>query len=82
MDYFKILLTIHIITGGIALFVGSIILFTKKGNETHQKLGKVYFSALLTSSLVSLVMAILNGNIFHRLHAFVGHKVFENQKYV
>ena len=64
MDYFKILLTIHIITGGIALFVGSIILFTKKGNETHQKLGKVYFSALLTSSLVSLVMSILHGNIF------------------
>jgi uncharacterized membrane protein len=64
MDYFKILLTIHIITGGIALFVGSIILFTKKGNETHQKLGKVYFSALLTSSLVSLLMAILHGNIF------------------
>jgi uncharacterized membrane protein len=64
MDYFKILLTIHIITGCISLFVGSIILFTKKGNETHQKLGKVYFSALLTSSLVSLLMAILHGNIF------------------
>lgn len=64
MDYFKILLIIHIITGGIALFVGSIILFTKKGNEMHQKLGKVYFSALLTSSLVSLVMAVLHENIF------------------
>jgi hypothetical protein len=30
----------------------------------HQKLGKVYFSALLTSSLVSLVMAVLHENIF------------------
>lgn len=64
MDYFKILLIIHIITGCIALFVGSIILFSKKGNEMHQKLGKVYFSALLTSSLVSLLMAILHVNIF------------------
>ncbi len=64
MDYFKILLIIHIITGGIALFVGSIILFTKKGNETHQKLGKVYFSALLTASLVSLLMSFFHENIF------------------
>lgn len=64
MDYFKILLTIHIITGAIALLVGSIIIFSRKGNETHQKLGKVYFSTLLTSSLVSLLMAILHGNIF------------------
>ena len=64
MAYFKVLLIIHIITGGLALAVGSIIIFAKKGDQKHRNLGKVYFSAMLTSALFSLFMAVLHYNIF------------------
>ena len=64
MLYFNVLLIIHIITGGLALAVGSIIIFAKKGDQKHRKLGKIYFSSLLTSAIFSLFMAVLHFNVF------------------
>lgn len=64
MDIFKILLLTHIFCGGISLLLGSIILFLKKGDKKHKKLGNIYFLTMLIASLVALPMSYLHPNYF------------------
>lgn len=64
MSFFDILLYIHVAGGGISLVTGLIILFLKKGNLLHKQLGRVFFYAMLSSSLVALPMSYLHPNYF------------------
>jgi uncharacterized membrane protein len=64
MTLFKILLCIHIISGGISLLLGFIILCLKKGNKRHKLLGNFYFYALLTASFFAIPMSYLHPNYF------------------
>jgi len=43
MDLFNTLLTVHIIGGGLSLMLGLLLLFLKKGDNRHQKIGIIYF---------------------------------------
>ena len=61
---FKILLIIHIICGTVGLFVGSYVLFAKKGDTVHKKTGSIFFYAMVINGFVSLVLAKLHPNIF------------------
>ena len=61
---FKIFLTIHIICGTIGLLVGSYVLFAKKGDALHKKIGSIFFYAMVINGFVSLVLARLHPNIF------------------
>jgi uncharacterized membrane protein len=64
MDYFKIMLIVHIIGGCTSLLVGLLILFFKKGDKRHILLGSIFFWSMLCSSIVSIPMSILHPNTF------------------
>lgn len=61
---FNALLIIHIICGTIGLLVGTYQLYAKKGDNTHKKLGNVFFYAMVTNALVSLPLACIHPNYF------------------
>jgi uncharacterized membrane protein len=67
MDYFKIMLIMHIIGGCTSLFLGLLILLLKKGDKRHVLLGSIFFWSMLCSSIVSIPMSILHPNTFLRL---------------
>lgn len=64
MNLFNVLLIFHITGGSISLLTGLVVLLLKKGDKNHRLIGKIYFYALITSSLVSLPMAYLHPNLF------------------
>ncbi len=64
MDFFNLLLIIHIVCGGTSLILGSIILCIKKGGKPHKFIGNIYFSTMLIASLVALPMSYLHTNYF------------------
>ena len=64
MNLFKVLLYIHIFCGGLSFIIGMIVLFMKKGNDIHKKLGKLFYYLLLTSSLISLAMSVMHKDYF------------------
>ncbi|MBE0393761.1 hypothetical protein [Flavobacterium sp. PL002] len=52
----KILIYIHAFFGGIGLITGVGSIISKKGTNTHQKLGKLFSVGMLTSSVLSLLI--------------------------
>ncbi|MEM6629975.1 MAG: hypothetical protein AAF694_09910 [Bacteroidota bacterium] len=50
---------IHAALGGIALLMGTLILFLKKGTKRHKQLGRIFFNAMLVSCVLSLVISML-----------------------
>ncbi|MFN4234357.1 MAG: DUF2306 domain-containing protein [Bacteroidia bacterium] len=56
---YKILLYIHIITGGLALIGGSIAMLSKKGKSTHRTSGKVFFYSMLLVCFSAISISIL-----------------------
>jgi uncharacterized membrane protein len=64
ISLFKFLLTIHITSGGLGLLLGSLVLFLKKGNNTHRQLGKGFAVAMLLAGFSSFGLAVLHPNQF------------------
>ncbi|MFM2392209.1 MAG: hypothetical protein RLZZ546_186, partial [Bacteroidota bacterium] len=64
MDFFKIMLIVHIIGGGTSLLIGLLILFLQKGDKRHIFLGSIFFWSMLCASIVSIPMSIFHPNIF------------------
>ena len=62
--FFKILLVIHILFGGIGLLIGTILMLLKKGDANHKKLGLLFFISMLINAFCSLVLAIIHPNLF------------------
>ncbi|MFK7798244.1 MAG: DUF2306 domain-containing protein [Aureispira sp.] len=60
------LIIVHVILGGLALGAGSLVLLLKKGDQRHQKIGKVFYGSMLCSALISCFVAVLpnHENIF------------------
>jgi uncharacterized membrane protein len=57
-------LILHIASGFTALTSGIIIFILKKGNKQHQKLGRVFFYAMLLIILTAFIISILKNNPF------------------
>lgn len=55
----QILILTHVGFGSIALISGAISMIAKKGNWYHKKSGKVFYYALLTSALISLIVSLM-----------------------
>jgi uncharacterized membrane protein len=64
MTIFQLLLALHIICGGISLLLGLFVLLTKKGDKRHQVAGITFFYAMLSTSLLALIMSILHPSYF------------------
>lgn len=57
-----VLIYIHAFFGGIGLISGIAAITLKKGSKPHKRSGKVFSYAMITSSLVSLVIARMPGH--------------------
>lgn len=64
MDFYKIILFIHVFLGTIGLLLGMVILMQQKGNKTHKKLGRIFAVAMLSSAFLSFFLSIIHPNIF------------------
>ncbi len=64
MTVFNILLYTHVITAGISLIAGLIVIFLKKGNALHKKIGSLYYYVMLTCALVAIPMCYMHPNYF------------------
>lgn len=64
MDFFKILLILHIIGGFTSLVLGLFIMLTKKGDKRYKFVGKIYFYAMLIAAIVAIPMSYLHPNYF------------------
>ena len=53
----NILISIHIVFGSLALLTGAMVLFLKKGNALHKRIGKLYFIAGFLGTIISLIIA-------------------------
>ena len=49
----------HAVLGSVALLAGGIALIAKKGNKTHKISGKLFFYTMLTSAILSLIIAVM-----------------------
>lgn len=56
---FKLFIIIHASLGGIALLSGLFSLISKKGNTKHKLFGKVFFFSMLSSILISVIIALM-----------------------
>ncbi len=83
MNVFNILLAIHITGGGLSLVLGSYAMLAKKGGRRHKAIGNIYFYAMLTASLVSLVMAALHPNYFlFIIGVFTAYMLLTGKRYL
>ncbi|WP_313373674.1 hypothetical protein [Chishuiella sp.] len=58
-NFIKIIIYIHAFFGGLGLIAGTAIMFSKKGNLLHKKLGKIFSVGMLVSSVLSLFICML-----------------------
>ncbi|RXK52557.1 DUF2306 domain-containing protein [Aquirufa rosea] len=63
-EFFSILLCLHILGGGLGLLVGTFILFLKKGDKLHRRLGLLFYVGMALAGFTSLIMAVLHPNNF------------------
>lgn len=57
-------LMLHVISGFIALFAGTLILVLRKGGQAHRRLGRVFFGSLVAVSVSAFIQSILRPNPF------------------
>lgn len=61
---FTIALVLHIVSGSAALLSGLVAVIVKKGSVPHKISGKVFFYAMLVTTLGSLVLSAIKPNLF------------------
>jgi len=61
---FKVLLTLHVVSGFTALIIGVVPMVAKKGGKLHKKSGLIYFWAMFGVFITSVPMAFIKWNIF------------------
>lgn len=81
-DIFRIVLSIHIFFGIVALFVAPGAMLTRKGGSWHRRWGKIYFWAMALVALTAMVLSVLRPGLFLALVAvfsfylaFTGYRV-------
>ncbi|MFA7273863.1 MAG: hypothetical protein WC044_08340 [Crocinitomicaceae bacterium] len=63
-NLFHFFLIVHIFAGAIGLFFGTINILRKKGDPTHQWMGKLFLYGMLTVGVSAFVLSILHPNYF------------------
>jgi len=64
MNPIKLLTILHVALGTIALVAGTAVLFVKKGDKTHRKLGNIFSYSMQLAGFTALILAIIHPNIF------------------
>ena len=66
---FKAALIIHILFGGVALFVAPAAMLTAKGGLWHRRWGKIFFWAITGVAVTAVVMSLIRSGLFFLLVA-------------
>lgn len=66
---FKAVLIIHILFGGVALFVAPAAMLTRKGGLWHRRWGKIFFWAITAVALTAVVLSLIRSGLFFLLVA-------------
>ena len=81
-DIFRVVLVIHILFGGVALFVAPGAMLTRKGGPWHRRWGKIYFWSMAVVALSATILSLLRPGLFLLLVAvfsfylaFTGYRV-------
>jgi uncharacterized membrane protein len=81
-DTFRAVLAIHILCGGVALFVAPGAMLTRKGGPWHRRWGKIYFWSMAAVALSAVGLSVLRPQLFLMLVAvfsfylaFTGYRV-------
>lgn len=61
---YKILLVIHILGGSLALLGGAVAIFSRKGNKTHRKGGKLFTYTMITTAVSAIILSLIKSNMF------------------
>lgn len=79
---FKAALIIHILLGGVALFVAPAAMLTRKGGLWHRRWGKIFFWAITSVAITAVVLSLIRSGLFFLLVAlfsfylaFTGYRV-------
>ena len=79
---FNVVLILHIVGGSIGLITGMLNLIRPKGGKNHRFIGKLFFVAMLTAGISSLVLACLHPNYFlFMVGVFTTYMVISGQLY-
>lgn len=80
---FQVLLSIHILGGGISLISGLYIMLAQKGTKIHKQVGDIYFWALLTSSITAFPMSYIHPNLFlFMVGIFTAYMLLTGKRYL
>lgn len=63
-DIFQLTRTIHILSGGLGLFVAPGAMLTRKGGLWHRRWGKAYFWSMVVVVLTAVLLALVRFNLF------------------
>lgn len=66
---FKAVLIIHILFGGVALFVAPAAMLTAKGGLWHRRWGKIFFWSITVIAVTAVVMSLIRSGLFFLLVA-------------
>jgi hypothetical protein len=69
LSVFRIVLSIHISFGAIALFVAPAAMLTHKGGLWHRRWGKIFFWAITGVAITAVVMSLIRSGLFFLLVA-------------
>lgn len=61
---YTVLLSIHIVSGSVALLTAAIALVTQKGGDRHIRAGRVYAAAMTLVFLTAVPLALLGSDMF------------------
>lgn len=64
MEWYKIILGLHIAGGGAGLLSGTYVLFTKKGNDRHRLVGNFFHWGMMIAGLTSIALSQMKPNFF------------------
>ena len=83
----KLLLSVHILAGTIALICSALSVFSEKGKQLHVLSGRTYFGCMAVIFLTAIPTSVISGNIFLFLIAifsfylaFAGMRFARNRK--
>ena len=86
---FTIFLVLHIIGGTFSLLCGLGAVISKKGGLWHRRFGKVFFYAMMLTTLSALVMAALKSGVFlftigvfSFYQSYMGYRAIKNKTMV
>lgn len=64
MEFFSLLIPLHVVSGSIALLAGPFAIFNQNGGRVHRLAGKSFFWSMMLVAATGLTMSVLKSNLF------------------